>query len=91
MKVINVNGSQGSHYRSLGITDWMARKGTSLKPSCSVCGCNQRATDGAHVVKVGSGDRRWYMMPACHAHNMSSDELELKSDWAYRLIPLECL
>ena len=37
--------------------------------TCSCIGCNSVPTVGAHVIKVDSYDRRWYIAPLCSYHN----------------------
>ncbi|HQO10552.1 MAG TPA: hypothetical protein PLK90_00825 [Clostridiales bacterium] len=46
---------------------------------CSVNSCLEKATDGAHVVKVNSDDRNWYIVPLCHAHNLSDNAMDIGS------------
>lgn len=91
MTVHNIYGSQGDHYRDIGLRDWMAQKGMNSKPLCSVLGCSSIATDGSHVIKVDNTDKTWYICPLCHEHNEATDNIELKSDWPSRLVPLSRL
>jgi hypothetical protein len=52
----------------------------SFRITCSVLGCSDVATVGAHVVDVsrrGTKPRHW-IVPTCHQCNMASDELAIK-------------
>lgn len=49
---------------------------------CTVHGCYEFATDGAHVKKVGRSDNSWYIVPMCHSHNMMEDKI-LEVDESY--------
>ena len=91
MKVRNINGSQSGYYRDIGLRDWMDQKGLNRKPLCSAMGCNNVATDGSHVIKVDSSDNHWYICPFCHRHNEATYDIELKTDWQNRLVPLSRL
>ncbi len=91
MTVHNLGGTQGPHYRKIGLPEWMAFKRRVVKPSCSVLGCGEKATDGGHVSKFGSTDHSWYICPLCHKHNEETGYLELKADWNDRLVPLTSL
>ena len=47
--------------------------------SCSVEGCNEAATDGAHMINSSSGSMEEWIVPTCHYHNEQEDaELTLK-------------
>ena len=37
--------------------------------------CNERkATDGSHVIKVNSEDKKWYIVPLCETCNEKKDD-----------------
>ena len=88
MKVHNLKGTSADHYRKVGLKDWMEYKGVKNAPVCSASDCNNLATDGAHVQKVGSGDKNWYICPMCHKHNESTDDVALRFYWPNRLVAL---
>ena len=46
---------------------------------CSVLGCNESATDGAHMINSGTGSFEEWIVPTCHFHNEQEDtKLTLK-------------
>lgn len=50
-----------------------------IEASNCVCkGCGKLATDGAHVKKIGEGDDKWYIVPLCHEHNMTTKIIEVE-------------
>lgn len=54
-----------------GYSSWLNfwEKKTSLKgEKCHKVGCNNKATDGAHVQLATGGDE-WYIVPLCHSCN----------------------
>ena len=66
------NLQEGSRPAPAGYRSWIDywEKATGLKAStCHVLGCNEQATDGAHVQLVNSSDKRWYIVPMCQPHN----------------------
>ena len=58
---------------------FMRQRGLSHTPQCSAYGCSHSAEVGAHVIKAGSSDHSWYIVPLCSGCNMRSGEFELKS------------
>lgn len=65
---------------------WKKNTGTS-NPCCCVKGCSKMATDGAHVYRSGIVDRKIYIVPMCHEHNMQrGSELEIKD--STKLVPV---
>ncbi|MCL2519595.1 MAG: hypothetical protein FWE37_01130 [Spirochaetaceae bacterium] len=65
-KVKNLRGTGGSS------TNWKEywEKATGRKfGDCSREGCNEKATDGAHVKKVGETNKP-YIVPLCHTCNL---------------------
>lgn len=73
-KISNVNGTSNRAKLPNGYASWIDywEKKTGLKAGfCHALCCYDYATDGAHVNVDGYGDA-WYIVPLCHAHNMSS-------------------
>ncbi len=56
---------------------WEENSDKSWPIKCCIKGCNENATDGAHMY-CPSVDRKEWIVPTCHAHNMSAGEFELK-------------
>lgn len=55
---------------------WINKSGKSWPEKCSVLGCNNSATLGAHVINSEvSGE---YIIPACDSCNKLSSEFNLK-------------
>lgn len=54
---------------------------------CACKGCNNGATDGAHVIKVDSKDKKSYIVPLCHRCNKKpvSESFEVPREW---LVPV---
>jgi len=78
MKVRNVKGTAGracSH--GSWLNHWLALAG-ERQAMCSVAGCAEVATDGAHVRLVGSLDQAEYILPMCRECNESPGELPVK-------------
>lgn len=48
-------------------------KKRKMKLNCSIIGCKNYVTDGAHVQRVDSSDKSWYIVPMCAEHNRSKD------------------
>lgn len=49
---------------------------------CSRKGCTKPAEDGSHVIKTRSEDKKWYIVPLCHACNHPSnvDEFQVREN-----------
>lgn len=45
---------------------------------CSCRWCSAEATDGAHMYCRDAENKKEYIVPLCHKHNMSNDELTLE-------------
>lgn len=57
--------------------NWLAywEEATGIKsPICHYVGCNQWATDGAHVQLDDPNDKRWFIVPLCHKCNCQFGE-----------------
>lgn len=57
---------------------WLNFSGEKWPEKCSVWGCNNTATLGAHVYSVASSTAE-YIIPACDSCNKRSDEFQLSS------------
>lgn len=79
MKVKNLKGTGDNTCSCKGwLNHWLNTTGeTSLPNFCGELSCTETPTDGAHVIKVDSKDKDWYIVPLCHKHNESVDEFEL--------------
>lgn len=80
-KVKNLNGT--ADRLPVGCCSWLDfwEKKTGKKiDKCSRRGCAKKATDGAHVQKADSDDRRWYIVPLCHECNMKPSSEEFYVD-----------
>jgi hypothetical protein len=74
-KVTNVNGSASKAALPSGYSSWIDFWEKKTGRSANTCHCTTcwlKATDGAHVNVVGYGNS-WYIVPLCHAHNLSGD------------------
>ena len=58
--------------------DYYQRLTNKTDLTCSVAGCNNKATDGAHVYNTKTHSKAKYIVPLCHSCNMSQSELSLK-------------
>ena len=79
--VKNIHGTGDS--KGDWLEKWKAANGYRPSDSvhCCVQGCPYRATDGAHVMKDGSGKRQ-FIVPMCHSHNLKYDIELLVYNWA---------
>ncbi len=68
MRVKNITGSRGEHYRRIGKKEWLEAMGRPSLPKCQILGCGADATDASHVITDKATDA-WYLLPECHAHN----------------------
>lgn len=57
---------------------WVDSSGKSWPTQCSVLGCNNSATLGAHVFNIDRGVCGEYIIPACNSCNSLSSEFNLK-------------
>ena len=65
---------EGQTMKSLWI-----KKGYTWPEKCSVKGCEEEATDGAHMINSSSDSMEEWIVPTCHKHNEQEGvELELK-------------
>ena len=47
---------------------------------CADTKCSTSPNTGAHVVKVGSSDRKWYIIPTCNGHNFGKKNIFASRD-----------
>ncbi|WP_214040602.1 hypothetical protein [Photorhabdus akhurstii] len=79
MKVKNIVGTEDNNC-SCGswLEHWLTYSGNKSLPGfCSEISCTNKPEVGAHIIKVGSTDSDWYIVPLCKAHNKKSDEFEI--------------
>jgi hypothetical protein len=81
--VKNVKGTEDR--RCVGHDSWLAHWESYTKdtsPKCSKRGCNEKATDGAHVIRVESSkpetERVEFIVPLCRSHNQKRDKFWLR-------------
>jgi len=79
MKVKNLHGTSG---RNCKCESWLAHwvrftRNTQGTIFCAVTDCFEFATNGAHVIKVGSTNQDWYIVPLCDKHNKSEEILDI--------------
>jgi hypothetical protein len=71
--VTNIKGSSDIAPHPKGYSSWLdyweCQSGQKVN-LCKRIYCNDKATDGAHVQVEGYGNY-WYIVPLCHADNMS--------------------
>ena len=82
MKVKNLQGTANRtppRSYSSWLDYYMRQRRLSSTPQCAACGCSHSAEVGAHVIKAGSPDRSWHIVPLCSRCNMRDDEFEVKS------------
>lgn len=63
-----VHNLQAEHRDDNWIRYWENATGLD-RGKCHHLGCNEDATDGAHVTLKNSDDKRWYIVPLCHECN----------------------
>jgi len=74
----------GTSDNNCGCASWLDHwktytKQTSLPNYCTHDTCTEKPVVGAHVIKVGSEDKDWYIVPLCKKHNKEAGEFELFS------------
>lgn len=80
MKVKNVNGtSRFSPKGGSWLDYWKEQKGKSATV-CSAYGCWGTDLVGAHVQKVNSTDKCYYIVPLCRSCNQRNDEFEVDAN-----------
>ena len=78
IKVKNLNGTSDNDAHVW--LDFWERKTGKKAGECGHRGCTKKATDGAHIKKADSDDRRWYIVPLCHECNMKPSSEEFYVD-----------
>ena len=86
MRVINIDGGNGTTCQCGSWLDHWKRFGGQLPTYCPEEGCYRKPEIGAHVQKDGSADKTWYILPLCSAHCARKGEVITVSDHV-RLIP----
>lgn len=83
--VENSNGSSKRSQRCQNCGTWLdhlVRLSGKTPGNCSIEGCDKPATDGAHVLRPLARKDEYrnhsYILPMCHSHNMSTDQLIVK-------------
>ena len=82
-RVKNINGTSDS-YPPYPYTTWKEYyiSKRSWPTSCACLACTNKAEVGAHVIKVNSYDRRWYIAPLCRECNgKRGQELDVVENW----------
>jgi hypothetical protein len=77
IRVRNLVGTSRNTCRCRSWREHWAKYMGMLPTYCSVSGCLGAASVGGHVLKVGSWDRDWYIVPLCHACNSWDGDLML--------------
>ena len=79
IQVKNVPGS--SRFTApLGFSSWLEyweKKTGTKKGICGANDCSNKDLVGAHVQKVNSGDKKWYITPLCKTCNQRTDEFNV--------------
>jgi hypothetical protein len=81
-KVKNVSGSSRFTPPS-GYSSWLDywEKQTGGKRFiCGATDCSKKDLVGAHVQKIDSSDKKWYITPLCKTCNQRTDELNVVWD-----------
>ncbi len=81
-RIKNVVGSSRFPAPS-GYESWLDywEKKTGIKKSiCGASGCSNTVLVGAHVQKVNSADKSWYITPLCTKCNQRTDEFDVHWD-----------
>jgi hypothetical protein len=66
MLVTNVNGTSNNTCKCGDwLSHWKKHSGQPLPQFCSETRCAGNELVGAHVQKVGPGDKSWYIIPLC--------------------------
>ena len=85
-KVKNVSGSSRFDAPA-GYSSWLdywEKKTGTTKSICGASNCNNKDLVGAHVQKVNSTDKSWYITPLCKACNQRTDEFDVH----WELVPV---
>lgn len=85
MRVKNLHGTSDNHPQDERYWKdyWEARKGAFSY--CSRTECLNKAEVGAHVIKVGSNSKEWYIVPLCRACNKLTTEFDVPADAMVRV------
>jgi len=88
MRAKNINGASDSSTCPCGswIRHWENYSGIS-RWLCAVSGCEEKATEGAHVQLKDAGGNHRYIVPMCKTHNGKHGQ-ELGIQGSARPIPV---
>ncbi len=78
MRVKNLKNTSDNKTSQAWIDYWKKHTGKSIG-ICTRLGCIKDAEVGAHVIKVNSSDKDWYIVPLCKECNKKSEAFTLKS------------
>ena len=75
MYVRNIRGTSDSRRNTAWLNMWKDANGIPYSKNipCTVFGCSETATVGAHVIKEYTGMRQ-YIVPMCQRHNLMYDQ-----------------
>jgi len=81
MKIRNIKGTSKNNCRcGSWYNHWKKHHpGAGIAIFCSAKGCFDDAHVGAHVVKHGSADKSWYILPLCKGHNKVNTVIDIVS------------
>ncbi|EGR0102308.1 hypothetical protein Q2Y28_004174 [Vibrio vulnificus] len=81
MKIKNLKDTSDNTCHCDSWKDHYLKFGGDDTSYCQVEGCMKGFEVGAHVKKVSSVDKKWYIVPMCKAHNnKDGEEYELESN-----------
>ncbi len=82
MKLKNLKGtSKNTCHCDSWLAHWLEYSGADSLPNyCGESTCTSKPEVGAHVIKVNSTDKDWYIVPLCKKHNKEDEEFDLFSE-----------
>lgn len=84
MKVRNVNGTSRFSPKGGSWLDYWKEQTGESPYYCAANGCYETDLVGAHVQKVNSIDKCYYIVPLCRSCNQRTDEFEVNK----KLVPV---
>lgn len=91
IKVKNIHGTSKERYStpphgySSWIDYWKKKSGFYFPDYCTCEDCLNKAEVGAHVIKVNSDNRKWYIVPLCSSCNHKETSFNVDEDF---LVPV---
>lgn len=82
MRLKNLKGTSNNTCHCDSWLDHWRKYNSGSDPLPGCCGessCGSSPEVGAHVIKVDSTDKDWYIVPLCKKHNKEDEEFELFS------------